>query len=262
MTSGSLSLRLAWPLYLGMTVAGAAAVVASAATLAALARTAGWSSWTPWLLPAAVDVGGSVGGWVWLRPGAPGRARRFGRVVALAGAGASLVGNGAGHLISTGYLNPGPVLVVVVGAIPAAVLVALAHLSAVLATPADGGTTPDDGHVTVTVAPSPHTAGPPTPTPMPQLPSALLPVAEPATTASSPAPSPTPDDGSDTRAAVLAEVQRRPVTVADLVTVTGRSRTTVVGHLTALTGDGVITRDPDKRYRPVTRPHVVQEPAS
>jgi DNA-binding transcriptional ArsR family regulator len=201
-----------------MTVAGAAAVVASASTLAGLARTAGWSSWTPWLLPAAVDVGGSVGGWVWLRPGAPQPARRFGRLVALAGAAASLLGNGAGHLIATGYLRPGPGLVVVVGAIPAAVLVALAHLSALLAGSPTDPATPPEGKDREAAA--------------------------------------------DTRAAVLAEIQSRPVTIAELVSVTGRSRTTVVGHLSALRADGRIMRGSDKRFRPVTRPRVVQESTS
>ena len=230
MSDAALTLRTAWPLYAGMTVAGAAAVVASASTLAALARAAGWVGWTPWLLPAAVDVGGSVGGWVWLRPGAPGRARRSGRVVALAGAVASLVGNGAGHLITTGYLLPGPTLVVIVGAIPAAVLVSLAHLAAVLAIP-DDDPAPDVAH-----APAPDDEEPATP--------------------------PTDDDTTDTRLAVLATIQTEPATVADLVKATGRSRTTIVGHLTALSSDGAITRDPDKRYRALTRPHAVPEPAS
>ena len=217
----ALSLRTGWPLYAGMTVAGAAAVVASASTLAALARTAGWSSWTPWLLPAAVDVGGSVGGWVWLSPGSPGRARRFGRLAAFAGAVTSLVGNATGHLVATGYLRPGPVLVVVVGAVPAAVLVGLAHLAALLAT-ADGEPPPQEE-------------------------------AEAAERTMLP---------DDTRAAVLAAATTSPATVAELVRATGRSRTTIVGHLTALTTDGTLTRGPDKRYRPHARPHAVREPAS
>jgi hypothetical protein len=120
-------------MFAGMLVAGAAAVVASASTLAALARAAGWVAWTPWLLPAALDVAGAAAGWCWLRPGAPDPARRFGRVVAIVGALGTLVGNGCGHLVASRYLVPGPVLVVVVGAVPAAVLVALAHLTALLA---------------------------------------------------------------------------------------------------------------------------------
>lgn len=121
-----------WPIWAGMTIAGSAAVVASAYTLAALATAAGWAAWTPWLLPASLDVGGAVGGWCWLRPGAPDRARQFGRGLALTGAAGTLVGNAVGHLVSSGYLQPGPVLVVVVGAVPAAMLVALAHLAALL----------------------------------------------------------------------------------------------------------------------------------
>lgn len=235
MTPTPLTVRTGWPLYAGMAVAGAAAVVASASTLAALARTAGWAGWTPWLLPASVDVGGSVGGWVWLRPGAPQRARRFGRVVAFSGAAASLVGNGAGHLITTGYLHPGPVLVVVVGAVPAAVLVALAHLSALLAhhdtpepAPADDTDNASQQHVPA-LEPPPLTAEP---------------VAG--------------DDAVDTRAAVLAAIEAEPVTVADLVKATGRSRTTIVGHLTALTSDGAVARGHDKRYRPLAHPHALR----
>ena len=59
----AVNLRQTWPLYAGMTIAAAAAVVASASTLAELARTAGWSTWTPWLLPApSTSAGASVGG--------------------------------------------------------------------------------------------------------------------------------------------------------------------------------------------------------
>jgi DNA-binding transcriptional ArsR family regulator len=244
--TATLDARTAWPLYVGMTVAGAAAVVASASTLAALARAAGWSGWTPWLLPASLDVGGSVGGWVWLRPSAPRRARRAGRVVALAGAVTSLVGNGAGHLITTGYLHPGPALVVIVGAVPAAVLVALAHLAALVAQ-----------------IEQPEPAGEADPAPdQPLLTEADEQDTEPQdddSRRSEPQDDVQPTTEVDTRVAVLTAIQTRPATVADLVKTTGRSRTTVVGHLTALAEDGVITRDDDKRYRPLTRPHAVQD---
>src|SRR5690349_24672007 len=130
----ALSVRLGWPLYAGMAVAGTAAVAASASTLLPGPRRR-WAGRPPWLLPAALDIGGSAGGWCWLRPGVPDPARRFGRVVALCGAAGSLVGNAAGHLLTTDYLRPGPVLVVIVGADPAVVLVALAHLAALLAVP-------------------------------------------------------------------------------------------------------------------------------
>lgn len=239
MSTETLSLRLGWPLYAGITVAGAAAVVASASTLAALARAAGWAGWTPWLLPAALDVGGSAGGWCWLRPGAPDRARRFGRVVALLGAGCTLVGNAAGHLLATGYLEPGPILVVVVGAIPPGVLVALAHLAALLVS--------DASPITVPVKPTVE----PEVAPQPAPPAALA-----AQTAVATPPQP-PVDGADTRSVVLSVIRERPVTIAELVQATGRSRTTIVGHLTALTDDGSVVRDDDKRYRAVVRPHLV-----
>jgi DNA-binding transcriptional ArsR family regulator len=218
----ALSFRQGWPLYVGMMVAGAAAVVASASTLASLAQSAGWSSWTPWLLPAALDIGGSAGGWCWLRPGVPEPARKFGRVVALAGAGGSLIGNAAGHLMATNYLQPGPVLVVIVGAVPAAVLVALAHLAALLAVPPPPSSAPEtDETEDETEEEQTETA--------------------------------------DTRDAVLQLLHQQPLTIAELAKATGRSRTTVIGHLTALTEAGAVHRDEAKRYRAVARPHLVND---
>lgn len=252
-TGAPLALRAGWPLYLGMAVAGAAAIVASASTLAGLARTAGWGGWTPWLLPAALDVGGSAGGWCWLRPGAPERARSFGRVVALVGAAATLVGNAAGHLIASGYLQPSPLLVVVVGAVPAAVLMALAHLAALLT----GGDERRPRAVRATTSPR-TTSAPPLPPARqatehdktaddaPTRPLHLAAVRPPAKTTSTPATA----DVSETRAAVLAAITAQTPTIAELVRTTGRSRTTIVGHLTALTEEGTVRRGADKRYRP------------
>ncbi|MBL8929329.1 MAG: winged helix-turn-helix transcriptional regulator [Kineosporiaceae bacterium] len=226
---------LVWPLYAGMVVAGTAAVVASAATLAALARAAGWASWTPWLLPAALDVGGCVGGWCWLRPGIASGARGFGRTVALVGAGGTLVGNAAGHLIASGYLHPGPVLVLVVGAVPAAVLVALAHLAALVTLPADQPTRRRRR------SPAPAlTATPPA--------AARAEVGgSGARVVGSIAQEAVP--GGQTRLAVLAHLRAEPATVADLVRVVGRSRATVVGHVQALVAAGDVVRDQTKRYR-------------
>jgi DNA-binding transcriptional ArsR family regulator len=230
------SFRLGWPLYAGMLVAGAAAVVASASTLSSLAEAAGWSSWTPWLLPAALDIGGSAGGWCWLRPDVPEPARRFGRFVALAGANGSLIGNAAGHLMSTGYLHPGPVLVVIVGAVPAAVLVALAHLAALLA-----------------AQPIPHDAAPePTPAEQPAQEEDDVEAQDDAE----------PEHTADTRTGVLQLLQEQPRTIAELATATGRSRTTVTGHLAALTKAGHIHRDSTKRYAAITRPHLIPDPAA
>jgi len=252
--------RLRWPLYVGMSVAGTAAVVASASTLADLAQTAGWSDWTPWLLPAAVDIGGSAGGWCWLRPGIPQRARRFGRVVALSGAAASLIGNACGHLMASGYLVAGPVLVVVVGATPAIVLVALAHLAALLS---DAGQDP------------PGPVPDPDPPSHPGIDSGAAvdeitypviyhagPEAEPD---SEPDPDPDPEPveesagsraaSQSTREVVMDLIVSRPHSVAELAQATGRSRTTVNGHLRALVRRGQVVRDQDRRYR--ARPHLI-----
>ncbi len=207
--------RIRWPLYAGMSVAGAAAVVASASTLASLARTAGWSSWTPWLLPAAVDIGGSAGGWCWLRPGIPDRARNFGATVAIVSATASLIGNAAGHLLAAGYLSAGPVLVVIVGAIPAMVLVALAHLAALLGAQVQ---IDDDEQADPSVTTHPETAD------LEQ------------------------ESSGDTRTTVLQLLSEKPRTVSEVVQATGKARSTVNGHLTALTKNGAIARGADKRY--------------
>ncbi|MBK6872793.1 MAG: helix-turn-helix domain-containing protein [Kineosporiaceae bacterium] len=228
---GVVGVRVVWPLYLGMAVAGSAAVVASASTLAALARVAGWAGWTPWLLPAALDVGGSVGGWCWLRPGTPSRARDFGRAVALVGAAGTLVGNAAGHLIASRYLHPGPGLVVIVGAVPAAVLVALVHLAALL------------------------TATDPPPRPAPSR--AARHIQPPTAAPERPAPQPTttpPPPAAAVRDVVLGLLDQAPATVAELVRVSGRPRSTVVGQLRVLTEAGLVARDETKRYRRLPRP--------
>ncbi|MBI4939627.1 MAG: winged helix-turn-helix transcriptional regulator [Actinobacteria bacterium] len=253
--SDALTLRQAWPLYAGMTVAASAAVVASASTLASLAHVTGWSGWTPWLLPAALDVGGSVGGWTWLRPGATPPARRFGRAVALTGAAGTLVGNAAGHLIESGYLEVGPALVVIVGAVPAAVLVALAHLAALMVTAHDApsvtpsvapSVTPSASRPRGTRANVAASVGGPDPVIGDVTLSNRLTKGRAAASASSPVGC--SSEVADTRTAVLELVKAGPVTVADLVRTTGRARTTVVGHLEALANDGVVTRDNRKRY--------------
>ena len=256
----ALALRQAWPLYAGMTVAASAAVVASASTLASLAQVAGWSGWTPWLLPAALDVGGSVGGWIWLRPGATPPARRFGRSVAMTGAVGTLVGNAAGHLIESGYLHVGPSLVVVVGAVPAAVLVALAHLAALMVTVNDGpsavpSTTPSPAPSATPLGAVRTATEASTPVVADVTPSKRSSQPGPVAVTASLASNVQRIDARDTRAAVLSLVEAGPVTVADLVRSTGRSRTTIVGHLETLADDGVIARDQRKRY-------VVQRPAA
>ena len=129
---------------------------------------------------------------------------------------------------------------VIVGAIPAAVLVALAHLAALLASPSDDSTTPVSDPTVVVMAAVTHG------------------VTNAVTRADAPAAPVSADMAPvDTRTALLTELQHGPATVADLVTRTGRSRSTIVGHLHALDTDGTIARDESKRYRLVTRPRAV-----
>jgi DNA-binding transcriptional ArsR family regulator len=288
----ALSFRLGWPLYAGMLVAGAAAVVASASTLATLAHTAGWSSWTPWLLPAALDIGGWAGGWCWLRPGVPEPARRFGRIVALAGAAGSLIGNAAGHLLSTGYLSAGPVLVVIVGAVPAAVLVALAHLAALLAVPPNPMSDAEPGHpghVRTEQMDDERTDETPGWHADKQADQDERHLTDEQSELDQQRATDERDqareqddaderdeigeqgdagdreetgeqpDGPDTRDAVLQLLHQHPLTIAELAKATDRSRTTVIGHLTALTRSGAVQRDDTKRYRATTRPHLIAQ---
>lgn len=281
----ALSFRQGWPLYAGMAVAGAAAVVASASTLAALAHTAGWSGWTPWLLPAALDIGGSAGGWCWLRPGVPDRARRFGRLVALTGAAGSLIGNAAGHLLTTHYLSAGPALVVVVGAVPAAVLVALAHLAALLADPTATSTEAEPGNTgslrdermfewsegdTSDQRPRDDSEDPNNQNHNQKDDHQEDDEQQDDREGDKPQGDHHEDDGQgdgnqrdgdkehvDTRAVVLQLLHQHPHTIADLARSTGRSRSTVIGHLSALTKTGAIHRQDDKRYRATTGPHLI-----
>ena len=202
-----------WPLYAGMTVAGAAAVVASASTLATLARAAGWAGWTPWLLPGSVDVGGCVGGWVWLRRRAPGHdrlpapgtgPRRHRRGRPRRRAGRPRAPRGPARAARRSQRGDGP------------------HACPRRCRDPGRGARRRARHD--------------------------APVAE-------------ADDPVDTRTSVLTALRAGPASVADLVKVTGRSRTTIVGHLNALSDDGAVVRGDDKRYRTVTGPRPVGAPS-
>ncbi|WP_285623859.1 winged helix-turn-helix domain-containing protein [Kineosporia sp. NBRC 101677] len=170
-----------------------------------------------------MDIGGSAGGWCWLRPGIPHRAKRFGAIVAITSAAASLVGNAAGHLLAAGYLTTGPVLIMIVGAIPAMVLVALAHLAALLGEP-----------ISIEDEEQPEPGAPP---------SDQSPEAESAS-----------DGEQDTRTLVLELIAEHPRTVGELAHLTGKARSTVTGHLAALAKNDAVVRDRDKRYLARPRP--------
>lgn len=125
---------LTWPVWLGLGVALAAAVVASWSTLAGVALATGWAPRVNHLLPASVDVTAAVSGWVWIRGQVAPHVRSYARALTYVAGGASIGGNALGHLVAEGVLDGSwwP-LIVAVGAVPAVMLVTLVHLAALLA---------------------------------------------------------------------------------------------------------------------------------
>lgn len=117
-----------WLRWIGLAVVCVAAVVASFSTLASLAEFTGWSTWASWLLPLCLDALGMTACLVWLDPSAPKRSRRYAAWMTWVAAGLSVLGNGAGHLASTGHLAQGLLLVVLVGSVPPATVSVVVHL--------------------------------------------------------------------------------------------------------------------------------------
>jgi hypothetical protein len=106
-----------------MSVSATAAVVSSFAGLRALAIAAGWQPLMAPLLPLCIDAYALSATRVWLA-GEPmlTRARRFARWNAVGAIGLSLAGNAAYHAIATGLLAVTWAVIVIVGAVPPAVL--------------------------------------------------------------------------------------------------------------------------------------------
>jgi hypothetical protein len=131
-----------WWVIAGMAVASASAAVASFSGLRGLAALSGWPSTLAWLLPVTVDAYAMTSARVWLAATtrAP-AARRFARANALGAITASIAGNAAYHALHAGLLTVTWPIVVLVGAVPAAVLGLTAHLHALHSRPgADHGT--------------------------------------------------------------------------------------------------------------------------
>ncbi|OJF10770.1 DUF2637 domain-containing protein [Couchioplanes caeruleus] len=114
-----------------MTVAAVSAAVASFAGLRGLAHVAGWPDRLAWLLPVTIDAYAMTSTRVWLT-GTVGssRARRFARANAIGAIVTSIVGNAGYHLVAVGLVAISWPIVVLVGAVPAAVLGLTAHLHA------------------------------------------------------------------------------------------------------------------------------------
>ncbi|WP_097319244.1 DUF2637 domain-containing protein [Paractinoplanes atraurantiacus] len=117
-----------------MTIAAISAAVASFAGLRGLAQVAGWPDRLAWLLPVTIDAYAMTSSRVWLA-GALGsnRARRFARANAIGAIATSIVGNAGYHLVAAGLVAISWPIVVLVGAVPAAVLGLTAHLHALRA---------------------------------------------------------------------------------------------------------------------------------
>ena len=115
----------------GMLIAAASAAVASFTGLRGLALITGWPSRLAWLLPVTLDAYAMTSARVWLASTTRARrARRFARANAIGAITASIAGNAAYHSVTVGLMHVTPPIVVLVGAVPAAVLGFTAHLHA------------------------------------------------------------------------------------------------------------------------------------
>lgn len=116
---------------LGMLIAAASAAVASFTGLRGLALITGWPSRLAWLLPVTLDAYAMTSARVWLASTTRARrARRFARANAVGAITASIAGNATYHAVTVGLMSISPPIVVLVGAVPAAVLGFTAHLHA------------------------------------------------------------------------------------------------------------------------------------
>jgi hypothetical protein len=120
-----------WWVLAGMLTAAASAAVASFSGLRGLALITGWPEGLAWLLPLTVDAYAMTSARVWLASSTrSAAARKFARANALGAIAASIAGNAAYHAVGAGLLTVSWPIVVVVGAVPAAVLGLTAHLHA------------------------------------------------------------------------------------------------------------------------------------
>lgn len=119
-----------WWVVAGMTVTACAAAVSSFSGLHSLAAATGWPEALAPLLPFTIDAYAMTATRVWLsKTTGSAAARRFARWNAVGAIGLSLVGNAAWHLIAAKVLTVTWPIVVLVGAVPPAVLGLLSHLA-------------------------------------------------------------------------------------------------------------------------------------
>jgi hypothetical protein len=116
---------------------------------------AGMADWLAWTLVVALDAGGAAGTLVWVVSDGP--ARAWGRGIAVANLGGSVLGNILGHLLEAKAINGGVFLQILTGVVYPAELWAMVHLALVFrrertpTTPAEVVPTP---HVPAEQAPA------------------------------------------------------------------------------------------------------------
>lgn len=142
-----------WITWCGLAVVAIAAAVLSFDALRHLAVMVGTPGTLAWLLPVTVDAAAVVATRVWLAGGAPARAWRFARVLALTMVALSVAGNAVSHWLAAYQVEPAWWAVVAVASVPPLVLGATAHLAALAATPGEAGGAGEAGH------PDPVSAG-------------------------------------------------------------------------------------------------------
>jgi hypothetical protein len=119
-----------WWVILGMTITALSAATSSFSGLQSLAEATGWPEPLSFLLPFTIDAYAMTATRVWLSSTTrSARARRFARWNAVLAIGLSLIGNALWHLIAAEVLTVTWPIVVLVGAVPPAVLGLLSHLA-------------------------------------------------------------------------------------------------------------------------------------
>lgn len=119
-----------WWVIAGMAITACAATVSSFSGLRSLAAANGWPGALTPLFPLTVDAYAMTATRVWLSKNTgTAAARRFARWNAIGAIGLSLIGNATWHLIAAKVLTVTWPIVVLVGAVPPAVLGLLSHLA-------------------------------------------------------------------------------------------------------------------------------------
>lgn len=161
-----------WTVSTGIAVVGTTAAITSWSGLSGLAQLCGisetlhllgtdWTARLAWLVPLSIDVYAVTAARVWLRmSGLSRRTRSYARANALAAVVVSIIGNAIYHWLAVSRTSPGPVLIVVVGAIAPTMLGLVAHLAALIAEDRDATRSEFDIRSAAPVNQPTFTAGP------------------------------------------------------------------------------------------------------